>query len=176
MISRRPLLAWSGAFAAASLLGACERMPESKFRLYDGPEVTRVTLHKSSRSLQLWHHDTVLKRYKVDLGWEPLGHKQFEGDGRTPEGRYIIDRRNPKSSFHLSLGISYPNEADIEYARKSGKEPGGDIFIHGQPNILGRLGKKDDPDWTAGCIALKNPQMELVYAMVQTGTPIDIYP
>lgn len=119
------------------------------------------------------HHDEVLKSYKVELGFEPNGHKQFEGDGRTPEGTYIIDRRNPNSAFHLSLGISYPNEADMAYAHTKGKSPGGDIFIHGRPNEKKRgLG----PDWTAGCISVKNREMELIYAMVKDGTPITIMP
>lgn len=177
MAFRMPTLGWVVALVAMLALAGCDMFaPPSKFRVYDGPEVTRLSVHKSSRKLKLWHHDELLRSFDVDLGWAPEGHKSFEGDGRTPEGRYYIDRRNPDSSFHLSLGISYPNPADIEHARKSGKSPGGDIFIHGQPNILGRFGKKDDPDWTAGCIAVKNKHMELVYAMVQTGTVIDIYP
>jgi len=116
------------------------------------------------------HHDKVLEQYKIKLGFAPIGHKTFEGDGRTPEGIYLIDRRNPRSRFHLSLGISYPNQRDREVARAMGKSPGGDIFIHGQEHPH----KKDKGDWTWGCIAVTNRQIEDVYAMVGDGTPIAI--
>lgn len=151
-----------------TLSGCAEK---TKFRTYRGPEVTRVIVNKGEREMFLLHHRKVLKRYQVDLGFAPAGHKQFEGDGRTPEGEYLIDRRNPDSAFHLSLGISYPNEADIAYAEAHGKSPGGDIFIHGEPNALAVF----NPDWTAGCISVKNREMEDVYAMVRNGTPILLY-
>jgi lipoprotein-anchoring transpeptidase ErfK/SrfK len=101
----------------------------------------------------------------------PKGHKRMRGDGRTPEGRYIVDRRNPKSQFHLSVGISYPDAEDIARARARGVDPGGDIFIHGAPN-----GQRRPPrgDWTAGCIAVKNREIEEIYSMVATGTVVDI--
>jgi len=83
--------------------------------------------------MYLMHGDQVLKSYRIDLGFAPEGDKKFEGDGRTPEGEYIIDRRNPESRFYLSLGISYPSEEDIAEARALGRDPGGDIFIHGGP-------------------------------------------
>lgn len=114
----------------------------------------------------------VLKKYDIELGFQPEGHKQFEGDGRTPEGAYYIDRRNPNSDFHLSLGISYPNTRDVSYAKASGESAGGNIFIHGQPNKRRGVG----PDWTAGCISVENHEMEEIYAMVQDGTYITIYP
>jgi murein L,D-transpeptidase YafK len=154
--------------AGLCALSACGT--NSKFRSYRGPEVTRVIVNKGEREMYLLHHNKVLKRYTVDLGFAPAGHKQFEGDGRTPEGEYFIDRRNPNSSFHLSLGISYPNEADIAYAEAMGETPGGDIFIHGEPNALAVLSR----DWTAGCISVKNREMEDVYAMVRDGTPITL--
>lgn len=144
----------------------------SKFRTYDGPEVTRIYVHKADRRMMLMHHDQVLKTYRVALGFAPDGHKQFEGDGRTPEGNYIIDRRNPNSQFHLSLGISYPNEDDIAFAQAAGRSPGGDIFIHGR----GPWHKRDRGDWTWGCIAVSDRQMEDIYAMVRDGTPITILP
>lgn len=122
--------------------------------------------------MYLLHHDKVLEDYDIKLGFAPIGHKQIEGDGRTPEGIYLIDRRNPNSQFHLSLGISYPNDADRAYAKSIGKEPGGDIFIHGQKNPL----KRDKGDWTWGCISVTNKQMEDIYAMVRDGTPIQINP
>ena len=143
----------------------------SKFRNYQGPEVTRVVVYKQSRLLFLMHNTSVLKAYRIDLGFAPKGHKQVSGDGRTPEGHYTINRRNPDSEFHLSLGIDYPNERDVERARKLGKDPGGDIFIHGQ----GRVYSFMRPDWTWGCIAVTNDDIEEIYAMVRDGTPISIY-
>ena len=144
----------------------------SKFRTYDGPAVTRLQMFKSDRNLFLFNNTSVLKAYRIDLGFAPEGPKQFEGDGKTPEGAYTVDRRNPDSLFHLSIGISYPNEADIAFAAAQGREPGGDIFIHGGP----RPGiDAIKPDWTAGCIAVSDREIEDIYAMVRDGTPIDIF-
>ena len=144
----------------------------SKFRHYNGPEVTRVLIYKESRTMYLMHHDEVLKTYDVGLGFEPLGHKEIRGDGKTPEGDYRVDRRNPNSEFHLSIGINYPNAEDRAYAKSIGKDPGGDIFIHGRPWKY----RKGGADWTAGCVAVTNSEMEEVYSMVKTGTLVSIYP
>ena len=153
--------------AAVSLSGC------SKFRTYNGPQVTQIVVHKSQRKMYLLHNGRTLKSYDIDLGFAPEGHKQFEGDGRTPEGRYIIDRRNPDSEFHLSLGISYPNVHDKMTANEAGKSPGGDIFIHGGP----RKGiDEDKPDWTYGCIAVTDREIEQIYAMVKDRTVVDILP
>ena len=138
---------------------------------YDGPEVTRILVFKESRRMYLMHNNVALRAFEIDLGFEPNGHKTESGDGRTPVGDYIIDRRNPESSFHLSLGISYPDAEDMARAQELGVDPGGDIFIHGQPN---RLRARGD-DWTWGCIAVSNDEIEDIYAMVATGTPISIY-
>lgn len=143
----------------------------SKFKTYRGPAVTAIVVNKSSRSMFLLNDQDILESYRFDLGFAPVGAKQVKGDGRTPEGTYFIDRRNPDSDFHLSLGISYPDAQDIAAARALGEEPGGDIFIHGQPN-LGR--KRRGSDWTAGCIAVKNREIEQIYAMVRVGTPITL--
>lgn len=149
-------------------LSACA----SKFKTYNGPEVTRVIVEKETRKMWLLHHGEVLKQYDIHLGFAPRGHKTEEGDGKTPEGNYIIDRRNPNSRFHLSLGIDYPNEADIAQAKARGVSPGGDIFIHGRP----RPWRNGKDDWTWGCIAVKDREMEDIYAMVRNGTPITILP
>ncbi|MCC5983844.1 MAG: L,D-transpeptidase family protein [Rhodobacteraceae bacterium] len=142
----------------------------SKFRTYNGPEVTHIRVYKAERRMELWHHDRMLRAFRVQLG-NPDGHKQQEGDRRTPEGRYYIDRRNPNSRFHLSIGISYPNAEDRARAAARGVSPGGDIFIHGRgPRFQNARG-----DWTDGCIAVTDRQMEDIYAMVRNGTPIDIY-
>jgi murein L,D-transpeptidase YafK len=143
----------------------------SKFRTYNGPEVTQIYVQKSERRMYLLHGNSVLKAYDIDLGTAPAGHKQFEGDGKTPEGGYVIDRRNPNSRYHLSLGISYPNEADRAFAAAAGKPPGGDIFIHGRNKASGGR-----DDWTVGCIAVKDREIEDIYAMVRNGTPIFIAP
>jgi murein L,D-transpeptidase YafK len=158
-----------GLMAAGLALGGCAH---NKFLRYNGPEVTRVVVQKSQRRLYLLHHDQVLKAYDIGLGFAPVGAKQFEGDGKTPEGSFLIDRRNPNSEFHLSLGISYPTAADIERAREVGKTPGGDIFIHGARNPGSRRGR----DWTYGCIAVEDREVEEIYAMVRDGTQIDINP
>jgi len=143
---------------------------KSRFRTYDGPEVTSILLDKGDRQLYLLNSNKVLKQYKFELGFAPVGDKKVEGDGKTPEGNYIIDRRNPNSAFHLSIGISYPDANDIAEAEARGESPGGEIFIHGQPNAF----KAKGPDWTAGCIAVKNREIEEIYAMVNNGTVITL--
>ncbi|MDG4647018.1 L,D-transpeptidase family protein [Roseibacterium sp. SDUM158017] len=143
----------------------------SRFIEYDGPEVTRVEVFKSSRTMVLWHHDEVLEAFEIELGFAPEGHKAQEGDGRTPEGDYIVDRRNPNSEYYLSIGINYPDADDIAAAEEAGVDPGGDIFIHGTPRAF-----RATDDWTAGCIAVSDREMRRIYAMVQDGTPIGIFP
>ena len=165
-MKRRDLIV--GASAAAAL-GGCA---QTKFKRYNGPEVTYIVVNKGARKMYLFHNDKVLKDYDIDLGFAPNGDKEFEGDGKTPEGHYFIDRRNPNSKFHLSLGISYPNAEDIASAHAEGKSPGGDIFIHGKSNPF----KRDRNDWTWGCVAVTNKEMEDVYAMVRNGTPILLNP
>ena len=114
----------------------------------------------------------MIRSYRIGLGSEPIGYKKIEGDGKTPEGLYYIDRKNPKSKYFLSLGISYPNKKDLAEASALDKPAGGDIFIHGadtKPNFFKR-------DWTAGCIAVKNREIREIYALVDVGTPIFIHP
>ncbi|SDD75483.1 L,D-transpeptidase catalytic domain [Paracoccus isoporae] len=147
--------------------------PESKFKTYDGPQVTRVDLFKSQRLMRLYSGNTVLKQYNFGLGFAPVGNKLYEGDGKTPEGLYYVDRRNPNSRYHLSVGIDYPNASDKARALAAGVPVGSDIFIHGQ-GPEGRVATKRD--WTAGCIAVTDDEIEEIYAMVQDGTPVVIYP
>ena len=153
--------------ALALAFGGC-----SKSRPYDGLEVTRVVVLKEERRLMLVHNNRILSIHKIDLGYAPVGHKRWQGDGRTPEGRYFVNRRNPNSKFHLSLGLSYPNARDVAAAQADGKNPGGDIFIHGK----GYPRKRRGTDWTEGCISVSNREMEWIYARVRNGTPVDIYP
>ncbi len=154
----------------AVVLLACAGGP--RFLTYSGPEVTRIVVHKGDRFMELWHHDTLLRRFDIQLGRNPEGHKERRGDGRTPEGDYIVDRRNPGSQFHLSLGINYPGNGDRQRAAEAGVNPGGDIFIHGR----GREFRRARGDWTEGCIAVADREIEVIYAMVQDGTPITILP
>jgi murein L,D-transpeptidase YafK len=153
---------------AAVLLASCG---SSKFQRYNGPAVTMIEVHKADRKMYLLHNRTVLESYDIALGFAPVGHKQVEGDGKTPEGAYRINRRNPNSQYHLSIGLSYPDVNDVAYARGLGQNAGGEIFIHGGPRsaIVQR-------DWTAGCIAVTDREMEQIYAMVKDGTVIQIFP
>jgi murein L,D-transpeptidase YafK len=138
---------------------------------------TLVLVEKQARPLTLLHDGNVLKTYSVALGSDPVGPKQQEGDGRTPEGRYTIDFKHPRSRFHLALRVSYPSDADRAHAQRRGVAAGSDIMIHGQPNGLGPfsrfvLGR----DWTDGCVAVPNAQIEEIWTMVDLGTPIEIRP
>lgn len=130
-----------------------------------------IVVSKTNRVMALMNGSETLRKYEVHLGFAPQGHKVQSGDGRTPEGRYYIDRRNPRSDFFLSLGVSYPNAIDLARARAMGVRPGGDIFIHGGPTRTADRRKKD---WTAGCIAVSDEEMEEVWSMVPTGIPITI--
>jgi len=136
-----------------------------------------VEVFKAERRMELKRQGRVLKTYRVSLGFAPRHHKEREGDGRTPEGLYAIDRRNPRSSFHLSLHVSYPDADDRARAAARGEDPGGDIFIHGLPNGWRKLrtphGRRD---WTAGCIAVTDAEIREVWARVPDGAPVRIHP
>lgn len=136
--------------------------------------VDHLRVVKSERLLELMSGGRVLRSYNVTLGPKPEGHKRFVGDGRTPEGVYRINRRNPQSSYYLSLGIDYPNDKDRAYARSQGRSPGGDIFIHGLPNGVKLNGGTVRDGWTRGCIALTNEEMDEIWRYVPIGCPIDI--
>lgn len=145
-----------------------------------GVKVDRVVVIKSQRRLKLMSHGEVLAVFPVALGASPRGHKQFEGDEKTPEGLYVLDWRNPQSRFHLSLHVSYPNSSDREYAASLGKSPGGDIMIHGFPNGTSWWQQwalwVSGYEWTDGCIAVTNPQMDVIWEQVPNGTAIEILP
>jgi murein L,D-transpeptidase YafK len=138
-----------------------------------GIQADRIFVDKSDRTLTLFKGDTEIARYtNIRLGNAPLGHKQFEGDEKTPEGVYTIDGRNPASNYYLSLRISYPNAADTAYAKAQRKSAGGDIFIHGQPNRW--KGHPIARDWTDGCIALSNEEIKQLWDVVPDGSKITI--
>ncbi len=135
----------------------------------------KVLVIKSERRLVLLRSGKPLRSYRVALGADPVGHKNRQGDARTPEGNYRIDWRNPKSKFHLSLHISYPNKADKARARKQGVSPGGDIMIHGMANGYGYIGRLHRfLDWTNGCIAVTDREIKEIWRAVPNGTPIEI--
>ncbi len=132
---------------------------------------------KSKRQLLLMHGGRVIRQYRVSLGGQPVGPKERQGDHRTPEGRYVIDSRNAASRFHRALHISYPNEDDKKRARARGQDPGGQIMIHGLPNGYAWMGKGQLLyDWTDGCIAVTNEEIDEIWELVRNGTPVEIRP
>ncbi|MCC7320063.1 MAG: L,D-transpeptidase family protein [Rubellimicrobium sp.] len=167
MLDRRGMI-----LAGAAALAGCARggdMP--RLLSYDGPPVTGIVAWKARRQMAVMSGERVLRTWHLQLGFSPEGHKQFEGDGKTPEGYYVVNRKNPRSQYHLSVGISYPNDADRAYAQSQGRNPGGDIFFHGTPASV-----RNKPDWTAGCLAITNEEIEELYAMTPVGTTVVILP
>lgn len=161
-------------FAAA--LAACVPLEQSGTSgKAEEPRADFLLVDKSDRTLALFGGGVLLKTYYgLQFGGAPVGHKHFQGDERTPEGRYTIDARNPNSAYYLSLRISYPNAQDRAFAAARGRSPGGDIFLHGQPN--GLFSGRVPGDWTDGCIAFSNREMEELWDAVADGTVIEIRP
>jgi len=142
-----------------------------------GTHADLLVVHKSARRMVLYSHGAVVRSYAISLGHDPVGPKQRQGDHRTPEGWYVIDEHNPNSAFHRSLHLSYPSAQDAASAHAAGHSPGGDVMIHGTRNGLGWLGRLHlASDWTDGCIAVTDSEMDELYALVPDGTPIDIKP
>lgn len=176
----RRLIVAAMALGLFSIPAACQSPPAQpllqRASAAEAGEIALVRVEKGARRLVLLDAAGTVRRtyFGIQLGDAPQGHKQFEGDERTPEGRYVIDYGNPRSAYHLSLHISYPNAADRGFAESQGQPPGGDIFIHGQPNglVMGR----NTGDWTDGCIALSNTEIEELWTLVRDGTPIEITP
>ncbi len=137
--------------------------------------VDRIIIEKAARRMVLVQDGQALRAYRIALGFSPLGDKERQGDGRTPEGLFRIDRRNDQSAYHLSLGLDYPQPEDRARAQAGGYDPGGDIMIHGQPNAVG-----DDVvlkgDWTAGCIAVSNAEMREIWAATDADTLVEVTP
>lgn len=137
----------------------------------------RVVVRKSERRMYLMHGDTILRAYRVALGLNPVGPKEQEGDSRTPEGHYQLTRRNPHSEYFLSIQVSYPNDKDLQRARRNRLTPGGAIMIHGLPNELRREpAYYEKRDWTDGCIAVSDSDMLEIWLMTPQDIPIDILP
>ena len=159
-------LAFAGVFLATGIVAAHAASP-----------VDRVVVKKSEGVLQLITGEQVIRQFPIYLGGNPVGHKQHQGDQRTPEGRYLLHERKPNSRFYRALRISYPNKADQAAATTAGKSPGGDIMIHGMPSLEKRnLLMFGGRNWTDGCIAISNPHMREVWDLVDLGTPIEILP
>lgn len=143
--------------------------------------IQEIQVYKSARVVRLMHQGVVIREYPMRLGFDPIGHKQQEGDGKTPEGRYSIDWRNSNSAFYKSLHISYPNAADRRLATERGVSPGGEIMIHGatttvlstQPGMMQYLPQND---WTLGCVSVRNVDMDEIWKLVKNNTPIEILP
>jgi murein L,D-transpeptidase YafK len=141
------------------------------------PLADQVVVHKERRELHLLKGTDTVKTYRIALGRNPIGPKRTEGDGRTPEGNYVLDYRKLNSSFHLALHISYPNVSDRAQAKQRDVSPGGLIMIHGLPNGMGWLGRiYNIRDWTDGCIAVTNSEIEEIWAAVPDGTPVSLLP
>ena len=164
------------AFAAFALLSfghaslGIDRLP---FRA----RADKVIVFKQRRLLVLLQENRTIRSYRVALGGDPKGPKQQEGDHRTPEGLYLLDRRNEHSRFYRSIHISYPNTQDRRDAAARGVSPGGDIMVHGLPNGMGWIGSAHRArDWTDGCIAVTNEEMDEIWRVVPDGTPIEIKP
>lgn len=136
-----------------------------------------IEVIKSSRTLRLWRGDQLQASYGIALGGSPVGHKSCQGDSRTPEGVYTVTQRKADSSFYRALRLSYPNAQDRAHAARLGCDPGGDIMIHGLPNGRGYIGSSHRvEDWTEGCIALTNEEMDRLWALVPVGTRVEIRP
>jgi murein L,D-transpeptidase YafK len=143
------------------------------------PRADRIFVDKSEHRLDVIAGDKVIASFKAGFGVYPVGHKQQQGDRRTPEGKYVLDYKNPNSAFYRSIHISYPNDADRARARRAGVNPGGDIMIHGQPSdprLVRAVARWPNKDWTDGCISLDNSDMKKLWDMVRVPVPIEIVP
>jgi len=152
---------------------------EAEKKEYDRLVADKVVVKKAERRLYLLRRDKPFRTYRVSLGFKPEGHKQYQGDGRTPEGRYTLDWRNDGSRFRKSLHVSYPSYRDLLHARRRGVDPGGMIMVHGQPGgdrnsaLREEIGRED---WTQGCIAVSNLAIDEIWSYTRDGTPIEILP
>ncbi|MDO5643986.1 MAG: L,D-transpeptidase family protein [Paracoccus sp. (in: a-proteobacteria)] len=138
-------------------------------------QIDRIVIEKQARKMRVYQQGRLVRAYDIALGFAPEGDKRMQGDGKTPEGVFRIDRRNAASRFHLSLGLDYPRAQDRARAQAGGYDPGGDIFIHGQPNHIAK-GFRVKGDWTDGCVAIDNHQIAELFAATPIGTEVEIRP
>ncbi|MFZ0789344.1 MAG: L,D-transpeptidase family protein [Chromatiaceae bacterium] len=172
--ARRIALSLALVFGLAAVLAGCGGTPP---KATSTTYADQVLVKKSQRKLQLMRHGEVIREYRVALGDSPTGHKFTEGDERTPVGDYYLDWRNPRSQFYKSIHISYPNERDKAIAKMLGVSPGGMIMLHGQPGHIRSpkiRAQYATRDWTNGCIAVQDHEMDEIWRLVRTGTPIRI--
>lgn len=161
--------------SSASAMASTKNSSDNTDTIPKNTVIDKVFVDKSARVLQLLSDNKVIKTYHVALGGNPIGHKQKQGDQRTPSGSYTLDYKNERSKYYRSIHVSYPNAADKARAKKLGVNPGGDIMIHGQKNGFGQLaGITQRLDWTEGCIAVTNDEMDEIMAAVKVGTTIEI--
>ena len=163
--------------AGAKNLGNSLFKPDLIAELPADLQFDRLVVDKQVRLLTAYADGRAVREYRIALGWAPEGHKQMEGDGKTPEGTYFVDGKNPNSRYYKNLGVSYPNDADRAAAVALDVSPGGDIKIHGLPDGQGHLGAVHwMQDWTAGCIAVSNEEIDELYARTPVGAAIEIRP
>ena len=168
---------WRSAGAALVLLAAALLAPGPAARSDELTPADHVVVRKAERKLYLYHGDELLGAYRIALGLNPVGHKERENDYKTPEGHYTLAQRNTRSSYFLSILVSYPNADDMRRARQRGWSTGGSIMIHGLPNAPSHSVRYyETTDWTNGCIALSNSDMVEVWMRTPENTPIDILP
>ena len=171
-VAAKPWVAVAFLLASAALAQPARAEPGARPAKAD-----RVLILKGERRLLLFRRGQIFRSYRIALGRDPVGGKVRQGDGRTPEGRYTLDRRNGKSRFHRAIHISYPGPEDRRRASRLGVAPGGAIMIHGLPNGFGFIGAEHAKwDWTDGCIAVTDEEIDEIWSFVDDGTPIDIRP
>lgn len=175
--NRQSSAAWIGIGLVVALLLALAMPVRAQIPHAALVKADLVVVRKSARTLQLLNSGRVMKTYRIALGWDPDGPKRQEGDGRTPEGVYTLDWRNSHSNFYRSIHVSYPRADDGRHAARWGVSPGGAIMLHGLPNgVVAEQLRHPDVDWTNGCIALTNDEIDEIWASVEDGTTIIIYP
>lgn len=150
-------------------------VPRPELSLPISGSIDRILIEKQTRRMAVYQQGRLVREYRIALGFTPTGDKARQGDGKTPEGVFKVNRRNDQSQFHLSLGLDYPLPKDRARARAGGYDPGGDIFIHGQPNRIAD-GFRVKGDWTDGCIAIDNHQIAELFAATPIGTEVEIRP
>ena len=163
------------------ILSTSQDILDGRIPVADLPKVTKIKVYKSKRYMDVLSDKTIIRRYAIRLGFSPVGHKTQEGDGKTPEGKYMLDWRNPKSQFYKSFHVSYPNKMDKKQALDRGVSPGGDIMIHGSSNKLEKVGDSlyhyiPNSDWTFGCIAISNAAIDELWLLMEDNTPVEIFP
>ena len=171
------LITLSGCESVSSVSRHPKTTPKKTVKLVTQSKVDRVVIEKNKHILTAYSGKQVTAMYRVALGLEPVGPKSCKGDLRTPEGHYKIAAQNPNSGFHRSLRLDYPNAEDVAKAKKIGCDPGSNVAIHGLQNGYEWVGRTHcDVDWTNGCVAVTNQEMDRLWQIVPVGTPVEILP